>query len=196
MTDQTPPERFRNRKCAWNWLVAEGVPVSRGKFYNDCAAGDILLHRDKSVSKASVEAYGRRIESSLPIPSPATASLAGVKAELEVEKLRLEVARLERAGRAGDREWLRTEDGWVAIAGCLGTLLDNLRHQSDQAAPALIELITTCADDANLPARVAEMVEQLVIAPAMNDLGPTIEGVFEGVEDEDGAGPEAREATA
>lgn len=54
------PERFKNRSEALKWLQSKGK-ISRGKFYDDCIAGYITIHPDKSVSKFQVAEYAEKI---------------------------------------------------------------------------------------------------------------------------------------
>lgn len=54
------PERFKNRAEALKWLQGKGQ-ISRGKFYNDCAAGHIIIHMDKSISKFQVAEYAEKV---------------------------------------------------------------------------------------------------------------------------------------
>lgn len=179
MADETPLERFKNRWAAFEFLRQEGVTVSRGKFYQDCGAGHILVFKDKTVSRASVLEYARKLEAALPIPNATTTSLAGVKAELEVEKLRLEVAKLDRAGRAQDREWMRAEDGWMAIAALLGTLRDEFSFRAWRLAPELVQLVRDYGDGPDLDARVFELIEEKLTGAAFNDLPAEIpEGTY------------------
>lgn len=60
MKDNVNPERFRNRSEALKWLKSKGQ-ISRGKFYDDCAAGHITTHIDKSVSKFQVAEYAEKV---------------------------------------------------------------------------------------------------------------------------------------
>jgi hypothetical protein len=68
------PERFNNRADALVWLQSKGQ-ISRGKFYNDCKAGFITIHPDKSVSKFQVAEYAEKVfrfmYKSLPPKEPA-----------------------------------------------------------------------------------------------------------------------------
>jgi hypothetical protein len=71
------PERFRNRLEALAWLQSKGQ-ISRGKFYDDCIAGHITIHPDKSVSKFQVAEYAEKVfrfaRQDAPIKPPAKAN--------------------------------------------------------------------------------------------------------------------------
>lgn len=175
-------ERFKNRKAAWEWLQAEGYKVSRGKFYNDCAAGYPAVDRDGSVSRFQVLDYGLKQGGPPVAPDLNAMDQSARKTALEIERLELSNAKLKIEARELDRGWMRAEDGWTAIAALLGTLLDNLQHHLYEAAPLVVHLAG--GDPARAP-EVYEAVNQAV-ARAMNELGATIEGVFdpEGKDDE------------
>ena len=73
MTDNKPPEAvsdsgqdkskgefFKNRQAALQWLQ-QRVQVSRSKFYDDCNAGLITIHPDKTLSKFEVALYAEKL---------------------------------------------------------------------------------------------------------------------------------------
>ncbi len=60
MKGNNTPERFKNRMEALCWLQGRGQ-ISRGKFYADCAAGHIIIHPDKSISKFQVAEYAEKV---------------------------------------------------------------------------------------------------------------------------------------
>lgn len=60
MRENSTLERFRNRREALDWLQVR-VQISQGKFYQDCAAGLLTIHPDKSISKFQVVEYGESL---------------------------------------------------------------------------------------------------------------------------------------
>jgi len=98
--------------------------------------------------------------------------LAEEKQRLEVEKLRHEVAKLERAARADDARWIQREDHWRLLAGLLTTLREMLDFQSQRAAPDLCSLAGGDPENAGqLVDRLSEMINE-----SYNELaGATIE---------------------
>ena len=98
--------------------------------------------------------------------------LAEEKQRLEVEKLRHEVAKLERAARADDARWIQREDHWRLLAGLLTALREMLDYQGQRAAPELCTLAGGDQENAGqLVDRLVEMINE-----AYNELaGTTIE---------------------
>lgn len=167
-------ERFSSRREAHAWVVSQGVSVSSSKFYEDCAAGLIQVSPDKTVSKWQVSQYLiRLLQESAP-----TASNAVRQEEIDeykLRKLKAEVKEIELRYREADREWMRTDDAWAAVAALLASFCDNLQYQFHQAQGVLVHL--TGGDIS----RQAEGYEEClaVIGRARNDLaGATIEGIF------------------
>lgn len=163
---------FKTKREALRWIHQQGGKVSMGKFYQDCAKGAVAILPDGRVGQASVAEYMLSLRS--PAPTASTAELAAEKRRLEVRRLELEVAKLERAARRDDLEWMRTDDAWAAIAALMGSILEALRHHFHRAAPELIRLFE---GDLSRDAELYEQCEQ-VIGRAMAEIGPTIEGVF------------------
>lgn len=160
-------ERFQNRKEALEWMRNQGVAISQGKFYQDCQTGMIVVYPDKTVGRASVLQYMMGLQRNAVI-DPGIAELTIREQQLKVQKLELEVERLERGGRADDRRWMLREDSWALLAGVLGMLRHTLDYHVTKRAAALVEAIE------GKPELAPQLVEQFtatVVNPAFNDLG-------------------------
>jgi hypothetical protein len=169
-------ERFANRKQALNWLQAQKYKVSQGKFYQDCAAGFPVMHRDGSISRYQVMQYGQQLD----VETRGTALLSGgqdadearkIKADADIKEMQAAKMRKEE-----DAEWLHADAAWAAIAGLLGVLKDSLRHHFHAGQGELIHL---AGGD---PARGPEVYESCeeIMARAFNEVArmEKIEGVF------------------
>lgn len=167
-------ERFKNRKQAFDWLVAQGYKVSRGKFYGDCDGGFPAVHKDGTVSRYQVLQYGQQLDMERRATAPAV-DYSGETEELEVRKLRAEVTEKEAKARREDERWMLRDDAWMAMAAMLGTLHDNLRHHFDRSAERLVYL---AGGEHGRGPEVYGGAEE-AIAAAFNDLaGGVLAGVF------------------
>ena len=172
-------ERFKNRKAALAWMRSNGVSISQGKFYTDCADGMITVHPDKSISKYQVSQYMLALQRT-PGNDAASLDRAEEKERLEIRKLQLDVAKRERDERAGDARWMLAEDAWAAVAALLATINDNLKHQLYEAQGMLVHL---AGGD---PSRAPELYEEClaIVARAYNELaGARINGMFDVADD-------------
>lgn len=166
-------ERFKSRKEALIWLREQGAQVSQGKFYQDCKAGKVLVFPDKTVSRASTAQYLLAMRRQNPVFDPAACDLTVKEQELKIRKLELEVARLEKADRAEDADWMRREDSWAALVGVLHLLRQNLDYYcNQQAAPILL----FCEGKSAMAPQMIDKILAEIVAPAFNDLaGQTLE---------------------
>lgn len=183
---------FKNRKDAYEWLVAQGAgtKVSRGKFYEDCAAGKVIVFRNKTVSRASVALYLIKLQQDAPVFDPEAGDLSAIKQRLEIKWLEQKIAKGERDGRADDRRWMLREDSWALLAGVLGMLRQTFDYHINQRAG---ELALAVEGRAELAPQLVDMLLLNVVNPAFNDLaGKTLEHACfaemprANVEDDDG----------
>lgn len=163
---------FKNRKEAFDWLEQQGAPVSRGKFYEDCAAGKVVVFRNKTVSRASVMLYLIKLQDN-PVYDPEAGDLSLKKQLLEIRWLEQKVAKGERDGRADDRRWMLREDSWALLAGVLGMLRQTLDFHINRQAG---DLALAVEGRAELAPRMVDMLLLHVVNPAFNDLaGKTLQ---------------------
>lgn len=174
-------DRFKNRKEALAWLHSKNIQISQGKFYQDCEAGKITVHPDKTISKFQVAEYGERLTGQYR-QAPPSMDMDDKKRRLEIEKLEQEVEKGKLANRKEDDKWLYKEDAWAQMAAIIGTLRDSLRHQLHVGTAALIHV---AAGDPGRGPEVYETAEEL-ISRAFNEVvnSGKIEGVFEKGEEE------------
>lgn len=162
-----PNERFRTRQEALDWLRSQGATISTGKFYQDGKGGKYRLYPDKSVSRSSVAEYLLKMRGAAPGPALELIDYSQKKQQLETEKLQLEVEKLRIATRASDREWMRTDDHWAHLAASLALAKGNLEHFARAAAS---EIIAGIGSDYHLAPQLADLVVELVINRAYNEL--------------------------
>lgn len=171
-TDSTL-ERFRSRREALDWLREQGAQVSQGKFYQDCKAGKVLVFPDKTVSRASTAQYLLAMRRQNPVFDPEACDLSIKEQELKIRKLELEVARLEKANRADDKDWMRREDAWAQLVGVLHLLRQNLDYYCNQRAASIL---LACDGRSALAPQMIDQLLGEIVAPAYNDLeGQTLE---------------------
>lgn len=174
-------DRFKNRKEALAWLHSKNIQISQGKFYQDCGAGKIIVHPDKTISKFQVAEYGERLTGQYR-QAPPSMDMDDKKRRLEIEKLEQEVEKGKLANRKEDDKWLYKEDAWAQMAAIIGTLRDSLRHQFHVGSVAVIH---AAGGD---PARGPEVYEQTeeLISRAFNEVvnAGKLEGVFTKGEEE------------
>jgi hypothetical protein len=161
------PERFSSRKEAWEWVTAQGGTVSRGKFYDDGKKGLYRVHADKTVSRGSVAEYLLRLNGAAPTADFSLIDYTQEKQRLEVRKLDLEVAKLEIATRAADREWTRTDDHWAHLAASLSLAKGNLEHFARLSAS---ELVAVAGGDYHQAPQLADALMERVVNRAFNEL--------------------------
>jgi hypothetical protein len=132
------PERFKNRREALAWLQKRGQ-ISRGKFYDDCAAGTVTIYPDKTVSKFDVALYAEKLFTSSRNSSD-SGNMSQERERLEIEKLRFDVSKRELETRREDDKWLLKEDAWARIAALVGVLQEALRYQFHTAAVNIVHI--------------------------------------------------------
>lgn len=174
MSKDQATERFVNRKQAFDWLVAQGYKVSRGKFYQDCAAGCPVVHRDGSVSKFEVLQYGQQLD--------VTTRLANsdYSRENEAKKLKAEAEmaemKAEKMRREEDKHWLHADTAWAITAGLIGSLRDCIRHHLYTARS---EVVLQADGKQDRDQEVFELMDE-VIDRAFNEVaGESVNVVFE-----------------
>ena len=160
-------ERFVNRKQAFDWLVAQGYKVSRGKFYQDCKAGFPALHRDGTVSRYQVMQYGQQLDISARTFMPDSGKeddARKAKAEADIAEMKA-----ERMRRDEDALWLHAETAWAQMAAIVGVLRDNLHYQFYVAQN---EIVHVAGGDMDRNHEVFEMCDGLV-NKAFNEIAGT-----------------------
>ena len=182
LPDQAPApegERFKNRKQAFDWLQAQGYKISRGKFYQDCDAGQPPVHQDGTVSRFQVLQYGQQldVERRSSIDASAMerdqAELKKIKAEADRAAMQAEAMRREH-----DRDWLPADQAWAAIAALVGDITNSIRHH---LGSSIGELIYLAGGDPDRSQELLDGCEQ-VVAKALNEVcrRDHIEVVFNG----------------
>ena len=126
-TETAAPERFPNRKQAFEFLRERGHKVSRGKFYEDCNKGFPMLSKDGSLSKFQVLEYGLSLDKSV---EPDAQALSDRESKLRRDKAEAQMAEMKarKMQREEDSMWLHADEAWSAIAVLVGTLRDSIRH--------------------------------------------------------------------
>lgn len=182
-------DRFSSRREALAWILGQGCKVSKTKFYDDCAAGLIVVGPDKSVSKWQVSQYLLKLMQES-VPQASALDYQEKREKLELRRLQLDVDEREIKTRKADGEWMRTEDAWSAVAAMLAALKDNLQYQFYQGQTLLVHL---AAGD---PVREPEVYEEClaIVGRAYNDLaGSAITGFFATEDQEHGEGEHGQE---
>jgi len=137
------PQIFKNRKEALNWLHGEDVPVSQGKFYQDCDKYK-MLQPDKSVLLCDVVAYMKR-EFNFNATGPAI-DLGAEEHQrqlrnLEMRKLVAEVEAKEKASRKEDDRYIEVVEHQQQMAAFAGLLEDTLRQFTTMRLNQLIYIV-------------------------------------------------------
>lgn len=142
----SPKQTYKNRAEAYRLFIkVQNLPVGMTKFYDDCVALK-LVNPDKSIDLAPLLAY---MKDHLKIAPSTGQSLTDRSRENEIADLEFRKAKAEadikevqaqEAKRKLDEKWLHQEEAWAAIAGLIGTLRDNLRHQFHIGSAELIQL--------------------------------------------------------
>lgn len=162
-------ERFKNRQAALQWLQQRGQ-VSRSKFYDDCNAGLITVHPDKTLSKFEVALYAEKLFAATRQPT-GSGTLAiqreadearKIRAEAEIKEMQAEELRREQG-----RKWLYRDDAVADLAAIIASLQQAFEHRCRIAADAIIQL---AGGDLSRSFDVSEAVQELVIDAGFNEV--------------------------
>lgn len=158
---------YKTRAAAFDgFLSAQGLPVSRAKFYED-AKRLRLVQPDKTVRLGDLLAY---VKEELKVEPLTGQSLeerdhAREKTALELRKLRAEVEARERANRREDERWMEVVEHETQMAAFAGRLEEALQQA---AALRLPDLVYRCGGDPGRASELAEGLDQLHAA-ALSD---------------------------
>lgn len=187
LPDQAPApegERFVNRKQAYDWLVAQGYKVSRGKFYNDCAAGFPRIHRDKTISRFEVLQYAQQLDVSRRSDVDLT-DLARQREDAETRKAIADAKKAEiqaaELQRQLDKKWMLREEAQLEACAWASLLRDSVAYRLGQAVPAIIHAAGGQLDHT---ADVQAVIDQAII-DACNDIASSGEVEVELVDEEE-----------
>lgn len=161
-------QTFKNRKLAHAWLVAEGVPVGQTKFYSDADRLG-LVKPNKTIDLCDLITYIRsefkRPASGQPVNQIEAQDRQKEKEELELRKLRADVALIERKNRKDDDLWMETIEHEIQMAAFAGLVEDTLRQLT---TIKLSKLIYLCGGDPSKDAEFNQGLEDLY-ATALTD---------------------------
>lgn len=173
----TETDRFASRKEALDYLQAQKYKVSTGKFYQDCASGFPLVHRDGSVSRYQVLMYAQQIDLSTKAEAitnrDADRLHESKKTKAEAEIAELKAARMR---REEDKYWLHAEDAWAQIAALVGALRDTIRHHLFTSQRELVQVV---GGDQNRSNELIEYTDGLIDKAFNETAGAEIDMVFE-----------------
>ncbi|MEW6490724.1 MAG: hypothetical protein AB1578_22780 [Thermodesulfobacteriota bacterium] len=133
---------YKNRAEAFaEFVEAQRLPVSKAKFYEDAKRLQ-MVQTDKSVRLMDLLAY---VKNELKIAPLTGQSLAErdqerERADLEIRKLRAEVAGKERADRKEDERWMEVIDHERQMAAFAGRVEEALRQLTALRVPELVHL--------------------------------------------------------
>lgn len=154
-----PPEIFKTRKAAHDWLEAENVPVGgHSKFYKDCERYN-LMQPDKTVRLVDLLAYVKK-EHNI---NPATGMRVGdedaarEKAAEELRNIQLKNAKLERENRKEDGVWMKRSKAYEREGALITQVMGEARFQLRKAVPAAI---TVCGGDGARRLEVEKLLEE------------------------------------
>ena len=181
-------KKFKNRAAAWRWveekIAGRGVSLSKRKFYDDGDAGQFLVFPDKTVSRSSVAEYLFELMAAAPVMDLNLVDRRQRKDDLELKKMELEVASLERKTRKEDSQWMLADDHWAQLMAGFNILRGNLEHYARMAAS---EIVLEAGGDYHQGPLVADKVIELVVNRAFNELAKTKTqaGAFEEFEEQE-----------
>lgn len=162
-------EFFKNRQAALQWLQQRGQ-VSRSKFYDDCNAGLITIHPDKSLSKFEVALYAEKLFTATR-QATGSGTLAMQREADEARKIRAEAEikemQAEDLRREQDRKWLYRDRAIEGLAVIITSLQRAFEHRARVAAEAIIQL---SGGDRSRSFDVSEGIQELVIDASFNEV--------------------------
>ena len=152
---------FKNRQTALQWLRQRGQ-VSQSKFYDDCNAGLVTVHSDKTLSKFEVALYAEKLFAATR-QAAGSGTLAMQRESDEARKIRAEAEikemQAEDARRKANKHWLHKDDAYGQMAALLGLLRDSIKHQFYIGATVLI---SSCGGDNSRAPELYEFCEELI----------------------------------
>lgn len=151
---------YKNRAEAWAEFVAgQELPVSKAKFYEDCKRLQ-MVQPDKSVRLIDLLAYVKNELKIEPLTGQSLAEQEDQKrrAELELERLELEVAAKRRAERKDDEKWMEVVDHEKQMGAFAGHLEEALRQH---VALRIAGLVHACGGSSSRASELADALEAL-----------------------------------
>lgn len=182
-----PQQVFKNRKEALNWIRAEGVSVSQGKFYQDCEEFR-LVQSDKTVLLCDLVAYMRReLKTGLRGPAQDLAAEEHSREirDLELRKLRADVASKERANRKEDDRWIEVISHEMQLAAFAGQIEESLKQIT---TIKLSELIFIVGGELHKAAEFAHALDRLYAAALTDAVREQTKTITFAEEEHDDAG--------
>lgn len=170
-------ERFKNRAHAFRWLQEQGYKVARGKFYQDCAAGVVLVGRDGSLSRYRVLEYGTNLRTPPPAPDVSGQDLALEKLRWEVRRIKNDVLKQDLALRAEDHRWVEQVDHERRVSLLVVRLAELYDYHSHLAAP---ELCVLAGGDQAASGQVVDRMKRVLDAVYQDLRGAVIGEVYFG----------------
>lgn len=171
---------FKSRKAAHDYLAAEGVAVSRGKFYED-ADRLRMVQTDKSVLLSDLLAYVKNHLKVNPVTGQSIGEIdrAKEREDWEIKKLKADVESKQNANRKEDARWVLREEADTQRAALVGLIYDTLKHHLHLEERRILHAVG--AD----PARSAELGSALeeVLDMSFNEIASRKELEVEFLED-------------
>jgi hypothetical protein len=135
-------KKLKTRAEALGWLRRQGYKCSRGKLYDDTAAGLLAVEPDGSIKIGELESYalraGLKISGASVRDELATAQAAKAKVELKILKQRAKRQRFDMDRLRG--KYIRRDEWEQALAARASVLLHGLRHLAQSRAAELLEI--------------------------------------------------------
>lgn len=185
--DKSKGEFFKNRQAALQWLQQRGQ-VSRSKFYDDCNAGRLTVHPDKTLSKFEVACYAEKLFAATRQAAAGSGALSMQREADEARKIRAEAEikemQAEEMRRELDNKWLYRDTALLDLAVILTSIQQALDYHSNVAAAAIIQL---AGGDPSRSFDVSEGIKELVLEAGFNDVANagTLRVKFKGESDSD-----------
>ena len=171
-TMKNAPERFKNRKQAFDWLQSQGFKLVERSFYNACNAGFPAVAADKTLSRFEVSEFLRQHEAK---HRKQPGSLSGIREDAETRKAVADAQKSEiqaqQMQRELDKKWILHDDADLQTCTWTALLRDCISSRLERNVGALI-----CAaggDLARIP-DVLTIIDQAII-DGCNDVADTDE---------------------